>query len=63
MTEQEFTDLCPTCEACGHKITDEYFIRIGKWCFHEDCTELVATDSYVVARGEENDYCGELEEC
>lgn len=39
--------LCPICDACGDRITDDYFLRIGEYCYHEGCVEHVELDFYL----------------
>ena len=39
--------LCPTCDICGEKITDEYFYQVCGITFHLDCADCKSVESYV----------------
>lgn len=49
--DYEYEQRCPICAACGDRITDDYFLRIGSDCFHEGCVERIQTDFYVEEHG------------
>ena len=48
--EKEYEDdesLCPICDICGERITDDYYYEVGGIVFHLDCAERHSVDSYM----------------
>lgn len=38
--------LCPVCDVCGQRITDDYYYEVGGMIFHLDCAERHSVESY-----------------
>lgn len=45
--EAEYEKLCPVCDVCGERITDDYYYKVGGIVFHLDCAERHSVESYM----------------
>lgn len=45
--EERFVKMCPICDICGERITDDYFYEVGGMRFHLDCADRRSVESYV----------------
>ena len=39
--------LCPVCDICGERITDDYYYEVGGIVFHLDCAGRHSVESYM----------------
>lgn len=45
--EERFIKMCPVCDICGERITDDYYYEVGGMIFHLDCADRHSVESYV----------------
>lgn len=45
--ETAYEKLCPVCDICGERITDDCYYKVGGIVFHLDCAERHSVESYM----------------